>query len=229
MFYLQAPGKNLYQYITDPTTKFSKLEKIVGLTGGWLAKLHSLPTDGVENFNPIQSKVSTIVPGAKHFLNAIKEKHADYPQYYQKTKELFDVINKLEQELDTEEKYIIHGDIHPENIVYDEEKNTIYAIDYTDCCLSHFTRDLGSFYQQLGYMAKNLSTAEIKKLQKIFIDSYLKARKIKLDKNDQKRFNLYKAWTALRSAIFFLTIATFNRPRADALFVEAKGYLKKID
>lgn len=229
MFYLQASGKNLYRYIISPDTKFSELKKIVRLTSQWLAKFHKIPSKEVKNFNPVQSKISTVIPGPKHFFRIIQEKHSDYPKYCQQTKELFEKIEGLERQLNNKEKYIIHGDFHPENVVYNQKKDILYTIDYTDCCLAHFTRDLGNFYQQLGYMAKDkLSSLQIKQLQKIFITSYLKARKIKLSRQDQNRFNLYQAWTSLRSAIFFLTVTLFDRPRADTLFEETRGYLKKI-
>ncbi len=230
MFYLQGKGDNLYQYIINKKTKFSEIKKIVSLTGQWLAKLHSLSTLGLVNFNPVQSKIATVLPGPKHFLKSIGEKHQQYPKYYQQTKELFDKINVLEKKISSKEKYIIHGDFHPENIVYNQKNEVLTIIDYTDCCLADFTRDLGNFYQQLGYMAKkHLTGNQITELQKIFINSYLKVRKIKFSKEDEKRFELYKAWTALRSAIFFLTITTFDRPRADDLFEETKSYLKRLE
>lgn len=228
MFYLEASGKNLYHYLINPQTEFKKLEHIVELTAQWLSRLHSLPTIGIINFNPIQSKVATVLPGPKKFLKIIEEKHSQYPKYYQWTNELFNKINELEKKNKNKRKYIIHGDIHPENVVYNENKDALYLIDYTDCCLADFTRDLGNFHQQLGYMAENHLTPEkIEQLQKVFLDSYLRARNMKLSAQDKKNFELYKAWTALRSAIFFLTIPMFDRPRADALFIEARTYLKK--
>ncbi|MBU1164548.1 phosphotransferase [Patescibacteria group bacterium] len=229
MFYLEASGKNLYQYIIDPQTKFRELKNIVKLSGRWLAKLHNLPTDKVKNFNPAHSKISTILPGPKHFLKSIDIKHNKYPKYHDQTEKLFHKINNLEKKWGFDEQYIIHGDFHPENVIYNKQNNLLLAIDYTDCCLGHYARDLASFIQQLGYMSrKNISYLQIKKLQKIFLQSYLKRRKIKLKTKDHNRLNLYKAWTSLRSAIFFLTVSTFDRPRADALFEETKGYLKKI-
>ncbi len=230
MFYFQAKGDNLYQYIINQKTNFGDLKMIVSLTSRWLAKLHSLPTLGLINFNSVQSKIATVLPGPNQFLRIISEKHSQYPKYYQQTKEFFEKINGLERKLNNKEKYIIHGDFHPENVIYNKKSKILTIIDYTDCCLAHYTRDLSNFYQQLGYMAKDpLSTGQIKQLQKLFINSYFKARGIKFNKEDKKRFNLYVAWTALRSAIFFLTITTFDRARADALFEEAKSYLKKVE
>ncbi len=230
MFYLQGKGDNLYQYIINQKSTFEEIKDIVVLTSKWLAKLHSLPTLGLINFNSVQSKVSTVLPGPKNFLKGISEKHQQYPKYYQQTKDLFEKINGLEKKIGNKEKYIIHGDFHPENIVYNKKNNVLTVIDYTDCCLADFMRDLGNFYQQLGYMSKkHLPQNKIEELQKLFIDSYLKFREIKLSPEDKKRFELYKAWTALRSAIFFLTVTTFDRPRADALFEEVRSYLKKLE
>jgi len=231
MFYVEGKGKNLYRYIIEKDSKFGEIKKMVNMTGAWIAKLHSLPSQGVKNFNPVQSKVSTVLPGSKSFLENIAQKHKKYPKYYQQTKELFEKINNLEKKLTAnEEKSIIHGDFHPENVVYDKEKKVLTIIDYTDCCLAHFTRDLGNFYQQIGYMSRNhLGKLQILAIQKIFLNSYLKNRGIKFSKKEKQLFELYKAWTALRSAIFFLTISTFDRPRADLLFEEVRGYLKKLN
>ena len=109
-----------------------------------------------------------------------------------KDKELFEKINELEKKLTTkDEKYIIHGDIHPENVVYDQKKNILNVIDYTDCCLADFARDLGNFHQQLGYMAKDqLTASQITQLQKIFLSSYLKARNIKFTKKNKMVFKI---------------------------------------
>ncbi|MFA6215319.1 MAG: phosphotransferase [Patescibacteria group bacterium] len=230
IFYKEATGKNLYQFIIDKETEFGEIEKIVSLTGQWLAKLHSLPVAGVPNFNSVQSKVTTVLPGPKKIFKIINEKHQKYPKYLQQTKELLGKISQLEKKLTAgEKKAIIHGDFHPENVVYNKHRDVLYIIDYTDCCLGHFTRDLGNFYQQLNYMAKEyLSAEQIKHLQRLFVDSYQSAKKITLTPEEEKIFNLYKGWTALRSAIYFLTVTAFDRPRADALFEETRYYLKKI-
>ena len=230
MFYVEAAGENLYQYTVNPEIEFNEIKKIVSLSGQWASRLHDLPIKGVKNFNPIHSKIATVIPGPKHILAIIDKKHKKYPKYAQQTKELFEKINELEKKLSApDENSIIHGDFHPENVVFNQKNNVLSVIDYTDCCISHFTRDLGNFYQQLGYMTKDvLPINKIAELQKTFIDSYLGERKIKLTKQEKQKFELYKAWTSLRSAIFFLTITTFDRPRADALFEETKSYLKKI-
>ena len=236
MFYTEAEGENLYQHIVkaaaDPNNarRQARLETIVTLSAKWQAKIHELPTAGVKNFNQIQSRVATIIPGPKHFLASIKKKHKDYPRFWKRTEQLFKQIDRLEKKNGFTDINVVHGDFHPENVIYNIEKpNQLFIIDFTDTCLAHFTRDLGSFIQQLHYMAKPLLPAkQITKLQNLFLSTYLETRGLKKTKEFKNRLALYLAWTSLRSAIFFLTITTFDRPRAEELFKETSAHLKKI-
>jgi thiamine kinase-like enzyme len=230
MFYYEMPGdKNLFELISQGKCSFKEITDYVKLTANWLKRLHHLPTKKAKNFNPIQSKIETIIPGPEYFLAKIAQKHKDYPQLKVKIEKLFKEINNLEKKyLPEVKKVIIHGDCHPENVIIAPYgKNSIGIIDYTDTCLGDFTRDIGNFLQQLGWMSREyLPEDKIKQLKRAFLRTYFGKRK--LNQNLKNRLLLYQAWTALRSAIFFLTIRDFDIPRANKLMREAKGYLKEI-
>ncbi|MEK7067491.1 MAG: phosphotransferase, partial [Patescibacteria group bacterium] len=102
-------------------------------------------------------------------------------------------------------RYLIHGDAHPENVIR-ISKNKIGLIDFTDMCLADFARDLGTFLQQLEYMAGKFIAAQniINEFKQIFLNEYIKAAKIKLTADLQQRIATYYYWTALRTAVYLL-------------------------
>ena len=72
------------------------------------------------------------------------------------------------------------------------------------------------------------STDEIKSLQKKFLQAYLSERKIKLTDNLEKRITLYRAWTALRSSIYFLTKEPSEEPQARVELGQLEEHIKRI-
>ena len=75
-FYRGVEGKNLYYYIRNKN--YSEIESIVTKAAKWFAKLHNLSTKNARNFNVINSRIETVLPGIPHILWRVKE---DYPQY----------------------------------------------------------------------------------------------------------------------------------------------------
>lgn len=230
MFYYEIPGSvNLYEYITQKHPSIIKIKKQVALTAQWLKKLHSIPAVSAKNFNARQSSIATVVPGKRFMMNKIQEKHPDYPEFKDKIEALYKIIIRLDRVNSHKiKKSIIHGDFHPENVIIKPYgKNSIGVIDYTDCCIADPMRDLGNFMQQFNTMMHNhISPENTLIINKIFLKAYFK--KINLPKNIENRLNLYTAWTALRSAMYFLTIRDFDIHRAKKLLKETKNYLKKI-
>lgn len=230
MFYFEMPGKiNLYELVTQKRADIQTIKNHIILAVGWLKKLHLLPTEGAKNFNPLQSRIETIIPGPNHFLKKIEQKHPDYPQYRKKIENLFNIISKLDnQNLQVIQKTIIHGDFHPENIIIAPYgSNSIGVIDYTDTCLGDNVRDVSNFIQQFDWMTREyLSQRNRETIKRLFLRSYFKTTH--LSREIHHRLLLYQAWTALRSAIFFLTIKDFDLKRANLLIHETKQYLKQL-
>jgi len=215
IFYRGVKGENLYYFIRNKNKV--ETEKIIILTAKWLAKLHKLNIAGAKNFNKNNSLVETTIPGAKHWLNSIKERQI---QYYDDIKAIFEKINATEKEFlkSTKQRWLIHGDLHPENVIKMSEKK-IGVIDFTDMCLADFTRDIGSFLQQLEFMSSRHieDKSLIAEFKKLFLETYLDAAGLKLSDGLEKRIKNYYNWTALRTVIFFLVKEHTETERAEEL------------
>jgi len=192
----------LYYYIKQNDR--AEIESIVAKSAFWFAKLHKLKTYGHLIFNEPNSRIETVFPGMKHILNRVA---SDYPQYAAIFSAIYENINNQEKYFlsSTNKRWLIHGDAHPENIIR-MSKDKIGVIDFSDFCSSDFARDLGSFIQQIGYMVNRKigDEAYTKKLQKLFLDSYLKNAKIKINDGLQERIDNYYNWTTMRTATHFL-------------------------
>ncbi len=201
-FYRGVEGRNLYKYIKE--NKKEEVEKVMPRAAAWFAKLHSLPTQGVKNFNKKNSRIRTTIPGKNHILYDIK---SIYPHYYDLFKKAYDIFVKKEENFlaSTDKRWLIHGDAHPENLIK-MGKNKLGVIDFTDICLSDFARDLGCFLQQFEYMsARKMEDKDfINRMKQIFLETYLKSAKIKMSEHLQERIENYYTWTIVRTATFFL-------------------------
>lgn len=216
-FYRGVVGNNLYHYIKEEN--LSVVEEVVDKSAKWFAKLHKIPAEPEANFNPINSRIRTVVPGNDHVLNSIKQRHPEYLDFYEQAYSYF--IKSEEDFLaSTSIRHLVHGDAHPENIIKMGSKK-IAVIDFTDLSLSDFARDLGCFLQQVQYMTKRKieDDAYGLKLQTIFLETYLKNAKIPLDKSLKQRISNYYYWTSLRTATFLL-IGVYYRPERAKLLLD---------
>ncbi len=220
IFYRGCKGNNLYHYIKNE--KISEAKKIAALSGKWFAKLHKINVSKARNFNKKNSLIKTVIPGAKHWLESIKNRH---PRYYGDVKAIFEKINSREEAFlkSTEKRWLAHGDAHPENVIKMSE-NKIGVIDFTDMCLADFTRDVGGFVQQLEYMANRhfKNKADVLEIKKIFLSEYLKAAKLDLDNELEKRIKNYYNWAALRTVVFLLIKERAEPTRAEELIEKLK-------
>ncbi len=201
-FYRGVEGHNLYNYIREDKRK--EINEIVPKAAEWFAKLHSLDTQNALNFNKINSRIKTVIPGQEHIFQSVKEKFPEHYQFYRQAYKIF--ISKEEEFFKRTKRYwLIHGDAHPENIIK-VSRRRIAAIDFTDICLSDFARDLGCFLQQLEFMImrkiKDRKYAD--KIKKLFLENYFKNVKIELDSDLESRIDNYYNWTAIRTATFFI-------------------------
>lgn len=222
-FYRGVEGNHLYHFIGR--NNLEEVERVTAKSACWFAKLHALDTKGAQNFNEENSRIETVFPGVEHILYRVRERH---PEHYDAYKRIYDIIIKRENEFlnSTTERWFVHGDAHPENIIKMGKKK-IAAIDFTDLCLSDFARDIGTFLQQLDFMCgrKIMDTSFPGKMKKIFLDSYFEKSKIKLDDNVQARIDTYYNYTAIRTATFFLLKDNHEPERAFPLIEMVKKNL----
>ncbi len=224
LFYRGVSGKNLYYYIKKNDK--AEIESIIAKAAFWFAKLHKLKTYGHLIFNEPNSRIETVLPGMRHILERIKK---DYPQYAETFLMIYKTIDKQEKDFlaSTDKRWLIHGDAHPENIIR-MSRDKIGVIDFSDFCVSDFARDLGSFIQQVGYMS-NRKIGDVtytKKLQKLFLDSYFRNAKIKMNDDLKNRIDNYYNWTTMRTATHFLIKDGPDPERALPLIKEVADRLK---
>lgn len=199
-FYRALPGKTLLHYI-----KKRNKEKISSLVSGaakMFAKLHQVSIDESFKFNSDNQKISSVVPGENFIYAELKERFQN--NEYEDLIELYQSCVASEERLLPDQKSLIHGDAHPENIIKVGE-DKIGLIDFTDFSPADFARDLGAFIQQIEYkIVRKVEDLEFaKEMKNLFLREYLSASGKKLDDNLQERINLYYDWTALRTAVYW--------------------------
>ena len=88
--------------------------------------------------------------------------------------------------------------------------------------------DIASFLQQLEFMTLSyLSPKEFDQIEYIFLSTYFNRKT--LDKNIKSRINLYKAWTALKSAVYFMIFEDeVNRRFAERLLTQSEDLYRQI-
>jgi len=223
-FYRALSGENLLYYIKN--RELDEIRRIVVCSAKLFARLHAVKAEGEANFNPLNSRIETVVPGIETIFREMK---ARYGQKY--TAELEKIyhhlINKEEEFFSSGlKKTIIHGDAHPENIIATEGKTGL--IDFADMCLADPARDLGAFLQQLEYKI-NIKVGDeslAQETKELFLKEYLKAAGIELDESLQARINLYYNWTAIRTATYWFLKFEHNEERAAVLLNQVKANLK---
>lgn len=209
VFYRGVEGKNLFHYIQHKNK--DEVEKLVVKTADWLSKLHSLKAGEKENFNVINSRVETIVPGREATLKMMKER---YPDQADRLAKCYGAIIASEEEYfsSTADRCLIHGDAHTENVIKVSD-GKIAFIDFTDICLGDYARDLGTFIQQFEYKGRKMEDPEfIERMKDLFLNSYLSQRGLILTPELEKRINTYYYWTNIRSAIFLFL---FHKPQPE--------------
>jgi len=224
-FYLGVDGKNLQHYIKNEP---EKIEDYIKLSAAWLSNLHQTKTDPKKNnYNPLSSRIETVVPGPKVYVESIQKKA---PEHLSEIKKIFNQINEFDKKnLEKNAHYLIHGDFHPENVIIKKnDSSKIVIIDYTDICISDFARDLGSFLHQLKYMIQRFNPQIADKIpvyEKSFLESYFKNSATNLNSEIEQRISIYAAWTALRNAIFFLIKGFIETDEAQKSINYTKEYL----
>lgn len=216
-FYQGITGENLYHYIKNNDR--DTINRVVGQTAGWLAKLHTLKIDSFPE-DQTDGSIKKVVPTLDIILKRLK---ADYPYYYDSFEKIYHNLYQKEDEYYSQKNRLslVHGDAHPENIIIIDQES-IAMIDFVDLSLTDFARDLGCFLQQLNYMImkKIQDQNYANSLQEKFLKDYSEKAGITIDENLKQRINTYYLWTQMRTAIFFLLMHNPDPERAKPLINE---------
>jgi len=224
-FYRALKGENLLRYIKDKDLK--SIETIVVEAAELFAKLHSLPAGTEANFNPINSRIRTVIPGVAIIFQEMTTRYGD--KYCPSLRKIYDYFIKEEEKFfnSGEPLKLIHGDAHPENIIK-TGLGRIGIIDFTDLCLSDFARDLGAFLQQIEYkiIGKIGDRDFAEKMKQLFLKNYLIASGTEMTPELQARIDLYYNWTAIRTSTYWFLKFGHNEERAEVLLNMVKNNLK---
>jgi thiamine kinase-like enzyme len=217
MFYEGLSGHNLFRYIK----RKKELDKLIINSAQKIAKLHQIK---------LSRKIPTFRINKKNIdpSNALKNRTAyrkeEIISLHKDIKKTSRLVNIYK-----DKNYTTHGDFHPENIIIGDKDNKASIIDFTDLMCADYTKDLGSFIQQFGFMSGSRYSDDKKDYyRQLFLDAYFKERKIKQTSQITDRIIFFQAWLALRSAIYYSTLPNM-RNEADALIKECTSLLNKIN
>ncbi len=100
-----------------------------------------------------------------------------------KKMDALDKINKI---------CLIHGDYQIANAIF--KNKDVYVTDFDTLEIGNPARDIGRFVLQMNFSMKNFySDVQIKELENLFLDTYLKNSKLNLYPNLETNINLHKA------------------------------------
>src|SRR5680860_111816 len=200
-FYRGLNGENLMYYINNKD--YDEVKKMLPLAARLFAKLHKLPAGTAANFNPLNSRIKTVIPGVDNILREMSMRYEG--KFDKPLKQMYEYFILQEEKFFARELSLslIHGDAHTENLIKTGEDH-IGLIDFTDFCLGDFARDLGTFIQQLEYkvIIKTGDKQMATELKNIFLSAYLEAAGLKMNIDLEERIKLYYNWTAIRTAAF---------------------------
>lgn len=223
-FYRGINGENLLYYIKNK--EYEEVKKLLPHVARLFAKLHKLPAGEDTNFNPVNSRIKTVVPGVKNILREMSVRY--HGKFDSGLKQMYDYFISQEDKIFAHKSNLrlIHGDAHTENVIKTGEE-CIGLIDFTDFCLSDFARDLGTFIQQLEFkvVVKNGDKQIASELKDIFLSAYLEAAGLKMNADLEERIQLYYNWTAIRSSAFLFLKHESDSARAEILFNQVKENL----
>ena len=202
LLYEAVPGRTLWDFMKQ-CVPARDIYPVLSLVAGWIRKLHTftlLPTElaQIQRVDVLQTYWRP-----DEVLAVVKEKNR-----YQadKLQAFYDALGKLAHHLTPSvAPGLVYGDPHPENIIVKNLRvKNLTMIDFTDVAIGDQLRDCGIFIQQLSFMGRNYySHRELEWLRTYFIEHYFKKSMAELHPGELQRLNLYQAWNALRSFVYF--------------------------
>jgi len=219
-FYVGVPGENLLEHIKNGYFDLSTIKKVaLGLL-----KLHDIkPTKGVKlkkhGFSSVFLDPTNVINRAYNKDTSLA--HEILAQ--------FNRLKKLYQTIIKDQAVFSHGDFHPENVIINTFDNRqLGIIDFSEVTLAPVYYDIASFLQQLEFMTRNyLTPGEYLNIEYIFLSTYFNCKKI--PQETQNKINLYKSWTALKSAVYFMIFDDqVNRNFAAGLLTQSEDLYRQI-
>lgn len=220
LFYIAVPGDNLLEHIKNGHLDLDLIKKLA---------------QGLAKFHQLKIPKNILLEKHKFSLNYLDPTQITQRDYNQKTLLNQDVHNQFKrlkqaEKILRQDVYLLsHGDFHPENVIINRfNTQHLVIIDFSEACLAPIYYDLGSFLQQLSFMTLNyLTPEEQQQVEYTFLSTYFNRRQ--LDQYIYDRINLYKAWTALKSVVYFMVFEDkTNRKFAEFLLTQSEDFYRQI-
>ena len=224
IFYQGLQGENLFYHIEKEDR--IAVAQMVAAAGAMFARLHSLPTAAEADFNPHNGRIRTVTPGVEIILSEMSGRYAQ--RYDEPLRRLYDYFIAREEKFFSsgEPLCLIHGDAHTENLIR-TAPDRIGLIDFTDFCLGDFSRDLGTFIQQLEYKAAyKFDAVFMETLKSNFLEVYWRESGRTPSAAVLDRIDLYYNWTAVRTATYWFMKHGHDEAKADRILMRVIGRLK---
>ncbi|MDZ7798147.1 MAG: phosphotransferase [Patescibacteria group bacterium] len=222
VFYEEVKGKNIMEKIGQmPEEKKVALFKNIGER---MKEFHSMDINRFEQSKKIpDSALENIMQTVSIKCFGIIENRDR--KFNQELKALYEQIIKMEKEIKENSELVVnHGDLHPENIIQDEE-GRVGLMDLTDIMISSRAKDIGGFFEQTRVMFKEKGVIVEKNKLKEYENSFLEGYNKDIDK---KEIDFYRAWQLWRNAMYCGTKKDpdFNEARRELR--EATEIIKEI-
>lgn len=202
MIYEAVVGKTLLEFMRtakNPDT----LKPMLTHSARWLAKFHSFPLSPEIRASLPRSNVLNFYWPSNEIFAFVKTYDAFQAE---KLAAFFATLKEVADALAPGTPGMVYGDPHPENIIIQRLDATgLTMIDFTDVALGDQIRDIGIFVQQLKFMGRDMhSVAIVEQLAHYFVEQYFDKPFSSLSPDEIARINLYQAWNALRSFVYFV-------------------------
>lgn len=218
--YVGVPGENLLEHIKNGHTHV----KLIELIARGLRRLHALKPGMLIRLSKHEFSLSYLDP-----TNVIEADHNLRTDLRQGVLEQYQLLCQKQNELGKQVQHLSHGDFHPENIIINQfNSNEAAIIDFSESCKAPIYYDIASFLEQLEFMTLDYISPEVyQKLEDSFLNAYFQGQEITRASHNQ--INLYKAWTALKSTVYFMIFTDEkNKYFAEYLLKKSKEYLGRI-
>lgn len=219
LFYLGIPGDTMLEHLKNGQFDRPNIKKI----SQGLKRLHTInyPKDvfNIHDFSLVYLDPTNVLNRQHNITDPLRDR------VYKQLAEL----KKIKDQLIIKKNVLSHGDFHPENVIVNRFENDKLAfIDFSEVCLAPKYYDAASFLMQLELMSQGyLDKKDYDNVENIFLKNYfgLACKK----QNTQNKINLYKAWTALKNAVFsMIFIEEHNRHYASYLIDLSERLSQKI-
>lgn len=189
LLYKNVSGESLYDKLQyKPESEWTqKVWDAINWLSDFHSKLRAVPEI---NFNPEEESLK--------FDKVIQGLLIKYPDRAESIKDIYQLIKKCEKETVDRQKFVlIHGDFHPANLIFSDDPDRVYGIDFNDAMLYDELYDLAYFTTQTHQMLQRVGLGKRTEFIQEIINHYLTKRKIEKTDDLERKLTLFRIKTLL--------------------------------